>query len=737
MKRQLFLGAALLAVTSAFSQVPAKFGGSGLDLISARKYGPVNETGTSAPSTAAPAQMPVNTQKKTSSVFTWKSITKSMNIFGVLNSESKAVNYDEDLDAISVVVRRGPDYVANPDFNVTTQTAAHSGGIVAFISQDGGNSWDSTLLYIHQDYYARYPQGGIWNRKTAPYNNMSEAWAVAMGPITQQTGGWTGSYFASKNLGTFSNSPDAATGGTIYVQNATPPYHPGLNKIYYPSKDFSAADDGIVRAHGIIVNSANPSGTPSNYGFRGARIVKGSFNSGVFAWTSDSISLALTSVPVQTLSNNLKSYYVWGGVSDMAWSEDGQTGYVWFIGSRTGATDHNVGMHPIVWKTSNGGGSWSEIPGIDFNDTIRYAKVLNSVARVKVAPTGKSYLRVPSFGIFEDMGATVDKNGKLHLVSTVMSTSVGMQFDAQNNMVATGTQTFNAANTSDGIVYGWQYDGQIEPVVYDFTTDGGTGGWDVIVVDTLRTETPDYNPPTGADIYGYDQNPWNVFEGNKQPIAARLQCSRDPSGNYVIYTFADSDPSTTFGFRRFNYMPDVRVRARHVDSSRVSPTKYNLTDDFNNPSVWHRAFMHQASPKCKVAGTMASTTFSVDLALKVTNSSPLTQETVNTHHFTNAHMTFMYRDETGLSDNGLLAAGSVLFPNPAKGTTQLSLNLRGNSTVNVAVYNLVGQQVKTVSAPAFEGNNDINIDLAGLSAGVYMVNVKVGESSITKKLIVE
>jgi hypothetical protein len=743
MKKVLLLTSALLATAGLTAQAPAKHSAAAAEQIAIRKYGIINEAGTPGqPSIPGPVQtFPQAKAGAAPTTFSWTAFTKSMNIFGVLNADQKVLTYDEDLDAVCFIVRRGPEYVANPDFNPTTQTGAYTGGILAFVTQDWGTTWDSTLLYIHQDNWARYPQGGIWNRKTAPYNNMSEAWAVAMGPITGQGAAtWVGSYYASKNLGTFSNSPDAATGATIFVQNEQPPYHPGLHKVHFPSSGFHATEDGLVRGLGVIVNAPNPSGTPSNYGFRGARIIKGTFNSGVFAWTSDSISLALTSVPVQTLSNNLKNYYVWGGLADMAWSENGQIGYVWFLGSRTGATDHNVGMQPIVWKTSNGGGSWSEIPGIDFNDTIRYANVLNSVARAVVFPAGKSYLRVPSFAFGEDIGSVVDKNGKLHLVSTVMSTSVGMQFDAQNAMVAYGSQTFNAANTSDGIVYGWHYDGKIDPVIFDFATDGGTTGWDVAVVDTLRTETPESSAPTGPDIYGYDQNPWNVYMSGKQPIAARIQCSRDASGNFIVYCFSDSDPSTTFGFRRFNYMPDIRVRARHVDSARVSMERYNLTDDFNNPGVWHRAFLHHTSSKCKITASSTSLSYTVQLPVKVTNSNPLTQETVNTHHFCNAGMLFTY---TGLDggDIGInadyLTNNSKLFPNPARESTSLQLNLADNATVEISLYNVVGARLSTNNVPAFGGENSIPIELAGLSKGIYFVNVKVGESTATKKLIIE
>jgi LEA14-like dessication related protein len=51
--------------------------------------------------------------------------------------------------------------------------------------------------------------------------------------------------------------------------------------------------------------------------------------------------------------------------------------------------------------------------------------------------------------------------------------------------------------------------------------------------------------------------------------------------------------------------------------------------------------------------------------------------------------------------------------------------------------NAIGQLVKTSKTQGQVGQNSINIDLSGLSAGIYLVNVKVGNATSTKKLIVQ
>jgi hypothetical protein len=84
-------------------------------------------------------------------------------------------------------------------------------------------------------------------------------------------------------------------------------------------------------------------------------------------------------------------------------------------------------------------------------------------------------------------------------------------------------------------------------------------------------------------------------------------------------------------------------------------------------------------------------------------------------------------------------AMSNVYPNPAKvgGNVVMAFNLKATSTVNVNIYNIAGQLVKSTINKSFtSGENTVEMDLAGLKAGVYMVNMTVNGISSTKKLII-
>lgn len=80
-----------------------------------------------------------------------------------------------------------------------------------------------------------------------------------------------------------------------------------------------------------------------------------------------------------------------------------------------------------------------------------------------------------------------------------------------------------------------------------------------------------------------------------------------------------------------------------------------------------------------------------------------------------------------------------VYPNPAtqNGQAVMGFNLKSSSTVSVNIFNIAGQQVKTVMNEKFAaGEHAYEFDLSGLKPGIYMVNMTVNGSSVTKKLTI-
>jgi len=93
-------------------------------------------------------------------------------------------------------------------------------------------------------------------------------------------------------------------------------------------------------------------------------------------------------------------------------------------------------------------------------------------------------------------------------------------------------------------------------------------------------------------------------------------------------------------------------------------------------------------------------------------------------------------DENNLSVNHFEVSQN--YPNPFSKTTTLKVNLRKATNINLAIFNLVGQKVyESGMLQTKAGINNITISGTDLTSGIYFYTVKAGESSITKKMIVE
>jgi len=78
------------------------------------------------------------------------------------------------------------------------------------------------------------------------------------------------------------------------------------------------------------------------------------------------------------------------------------------------------------------------------------------------------------------------------------------------------------------------------------------------------------------------------------------------------------------------------------------------------------------------------------------------------------------------------------YPNPFTRTSIVKVNVRQSTPLTLEVVNMMGQQVYTVDAGiANPGMNQITIDGSKLTTGVYFYTVRAGETTITKKMIVE
>jgi hypothetical protein len=725
MKKRLLIGSVLLAAITTYSQnarlKPVTTGIINTKTIAKAKFGGAEN---SVVLRNPVANSPENSQASASKAAvtnTWNPFTSSMNIYGTIIGYTKPLQWNDELNAVSFIHRKSPTYAPVP----TPAVNAANGSIVAMISSNCGGTWDSTAIWANDNFWGRYPGGAIYNPPSTPTNtNINNAYVVGAGPTTGQSAAtWIGNWYASKQLNVFNNIPSTAPNAQ---QVASAPFTPTLPKHDFSAYSFTGTDDGKMRIIAGVTDDALASDTA-------VMLITGTFNNGVFDWAGQ-----VFNPPTIMASDGTEQ---WISRPMMAWNEQGTVGYLVIMGANVNGVGSNVGMQPIVYKTTNSGGTWSLENGIDFNSSA-FADVKRSISAVST----NTSLEVPFFNWIEGMDCAVDINNKLHIFSTV----IGTFSDHPDSLQFIGQ--FGA----DG--YRWPHSPGFRPYLYDFIYDGTNTNpsWSHIVVDSMSTEGP-AGVSTGD---GYQENPWDMDpsqQNQKVRIDARLQMSRTPDGKYLVYSWAESDTNFTNNQKKWNTLPNVKVRVMDATTGLVCQTgatfgELNVTAS-GPGDVAGRAMYHFISPKCRLSSTVTANGPVIGVPMTVSNSSPYSQLTENKHWFSWAILNFGNVPDPSITLCGTAAEppitvgyaetasnsanSSYVFPNPAKNNATLNINLVKNGTVNIEVLNTIGQVVKSTRAEGQSGVNSINVDLSGLSSGIYMVNIKVDNASSTKKLVIE
>jgi len=76
-------------------------------------------------------------------------------------------------------------------------------------------------------------------------------------------------------------------------------------------------------------------------------------------------------------------------------------------------------------------------------------------------------------------------------------------------------------------------------------------------------------------------------------------------------------------------------------------------------------------------------------------------------------------------------------PNPFIDFTTIGVSTKTSALVTVEVSNIMGQSMYMLNAGIRNGTHEIELSAEGLEAGIYFYTIRVGDKSITKKMIVE
>jgi hypothetical protein len=92
---------------------------------------------------------------------------------------------------------------------------------------------------------------------------------------------------------------------------------------------------------------------------------------------------------------------------------------------------------------------------------------------------------------------------------------------------------------------------------------------------------------------------------------------------------------------------------------------------------------------------------------------------------------------TGVNDLSSEVSGMSVVPNPFTSTAKVSFNSEIEGAFTVKMVNLLGAVVSSKEVSVSRGSNEFSVERNGLSAGIYIMSMTNGSSSVSRKVIIE
>jgi len=364
-----------------------------------------------------------------------------------------------------------------------------------------------------------------------------------------------------------------------------------------------------------------------------------------------------------------------------AWSDDGLTGYYWTMG-RDITTDLRS-YQPIIWKTTDAGTTWNKETVFDFG-------TLTDITD-RIRPMNNTTIKRP---FFSSNDGIVDKNGNLHIITKMTSAFT----DNEDSL----TVTFFFANENLS-----------NPIFDVHMTNSGWEATHLGDVTTLDIRNSDSDWGTGADAIGWD---------------LRMQASKTKDGSKIFATWAQTDTSNIDHY--YNVFPDIFVAGYDIATGkRTEPTNFTIGTDLDGDCFFH----YMSDIILYDNGTYTIPMVKIDKGATPTDQ--VTIQYITGISFVDAD----FIDNVGVNNSVKNTVNvSQNRPNPFNGTSQIDINLDKAANVSIDIINITGQKVYTNNYGTLNaGTHTVTISSNNLASGIYFYTVQAGNTTVTKKMIIE
>ncbi|NOU20118.1 MAG: T9SS type A sorting domain-containing protein [Bacteroidales bacterium] len=348
-----------------------------------------------------------------------------------------------------------------------------------------------------------------------------------------------------------------------------------------------------------------------------------------------------------------------------------------------------------------------------------------------------------------DGGATVTERGICYATTANPTTANSKVVTGSGTGTFTSNMTGLAANTlyyvrayainANGTAYGTQV---------SFTTLTGGGGSTVII----GTGTATQGYPLSC-YYGYERSAslYTVAEVGAAGIINKVEwyptitlSYNVPVKIYIKHTTATTITASTWATAisgaTLVYNGTMAGTTANTWKAFALTTNFSYTAGSNNVLVLVETNYTgtgagtSTGPACQYTSATSK-----HMYIRADNTAPTGTATVSSYR-PNIRLTFANRGVTPQLDETREVPstfGISVYPNPTDGEFKLQINSEYTGSVQVTIYNTIGQVIKTLPFNKSNVNEERQINLANLPAGIYIVNVRMNGETMNSQIVLK
>ncbi len=598
--------------------------------------------------------------------------------YGYAGGQKNLVAVNNELNTVSNFHRMGGD--GDP--------GGYSGDLGYDVSFDGGLTWNNMVeCYVATEnaggeYFldaARYPNHGIYN----PIGNTdpNEAYLTFFAPnidLSNDPAGWGGYSYGIHKMGSPANVDT-----TKHLRSSRP-----ADGIYQEIPDGYC----VTSLGDVWVADLNKNWSSGALVYEGNMIINhGTWDETEMDFVYEEILIDCPVQPASTLP----------AFQQIEFAPDGLTGYILVLADNGEVEiSKDMSYYPIIWRTEDGGETWSDAIPVAIAGEDGIAQVQNYLSDEEIAELFLEPLpdrdEIPFTTSF-DCDLSVDANGNPALAVVIGVTG------ADPYSILTGI------SPSSGYAF-------TSAFLLHSVDKGEEGSW-----------------------FGHEMGRPVSFRGNFGDLTEdnRIQIARTPAGDKMFVSWLDTDTTVSAE----NNAPDIWARGINLtentltldENGEAMPT--NVT--FGSEATFSAYFFAMGNEVFDDGNGNYTIPYVYENMTPTDPAQPVQYKYIQDFMYTDADFLYVGMEESEMAGSDF-AVVSQTMPNPAVTSANFNVTLTETTNVSVHVTNLMGQNVMSLPVRTMQaGANPVSIDVTGLTSGVYFYTVEAGNKAITKKMVVK